>query len=563
MSTSHQRLKRISILLLLITLSLGFFAKGIFSLGPVPAIRVVLNFVQLSACVTALTALCLSDAGETKRPGVSMRGYGWVWLSWLVLSSSAVALSQHFYPSLLRQIEVLVSILLSCLLLRLNADSRHFGKKVTAAVSLAIVLSAAVELVGYFYLTPFQQQRLFLPNTLLSYFSVRHLGHLAAVLAVLSVYYLRSSRFWVAILGSLLLLVALVSIFLCGGKASSGSVLLLLAFFAIASKKKKLYLQFGAILSSALILSFRYFSSENGSQGIGTILNVFTPVTSSTGTTTSNIIHASRYDIWETSWLNSIEFPVLGLGPDGYVFIQPHIWGQTPHNFVLQFAIEWGWPAAFIASAFFIKRAYQAVLHIWTQAERPSLSAYWSAAFLVFFLNGLVSSTFYQPVNMLMLAIIAGFCPVFSGAAKVPVRKGGSILTPKLKGWLVILFLTGGFAINLVAFFSIMTLQNIEEAPEPDSAPVQLVQDFPFSLLGYYRWVKAWEYQYPEVIVARCQWAAKHTEYMSWPYYALESRYQRRAFHFKSADFAAARAYESAGKNPKFRLAVDKILKEP
>ena len=63
-----------------------------------------------------------------------------------------------------------------------------------------------------------------------------------------------------------------------------------------------------------------------------------------TTTELSNInqISTGRSEMWALSLQAMSASPWFGLGPYGYFFIENRSYGDQPHNFLIQFLVEWG-----------------------------------------------------------------------------------------------------------------------------------------------------------------------------------------------------------------------------
>jgi O-antigen ligase len=55
-----------------------------------------------------------------------------------------------------------------------------------------------------------------------------------------------------------------------------------------------------------------------------------------------NKLSTGRMEFWKTSLHSLKQSPFFGLGPQGYYYMPNRVFGLHPHNFIIQFLVEWG-----------------------------------------------------------------------------------------------------------------------------------------------------------------------------------------------------------------------------
>jgi putative inorganic carbon (HCO3(-)) transporter len=119
---------------------------------------------------------------------------------------------------------------------------------------------------------------------------------------------------------------------------------------------------------------------------------------------------SNRGDLWLSALGMVRDAPVLGVGPMHFSF-RNFDWAAHPHNSVLQFAAEFGLPAATIAIALFTHLLWRCVG--WTKkatsgADRM-LNAGLLTALFMGLLDSLVSGNTLMPVPQIMLFVLIGW----------------------------------------------------------------------------------------------------------------------------------------------------------
>ncbi|NRB42703.1 MAG: O-antigen ligase family protein, partial [Pseudomonadales bacterium] len=121
-----------------------------------------------------------------------------------------------------------------------------------------------------------------------------------------------------------------------------------------------------------------------------------------------NRFSTGRTNIWKAALSAADESPWLGLGPNGYLFIDDRPYGIQPHNLIVQFYVEWGVVGGgmFILLLLFSVYFGGRILLYKSMGEIPVV--YHAAALIILVLSllGLLDGTYFhsQPVFYLTIA---------------------------------------------------------------------------------------------------------------------------------------------------------------
>lgn len=130
---------------------------------------------------------------------------------------------------------------------------------------------------------------------------------------------------------------------------------------------------------------------------------------------TINSLTTGRAKMWQLSINAMLESPLLGLGPFGYFFIPERFYDDQPHNFIVQFLVEWGIAGGtpifllLLLSAFFILKKLPQKMR---SADSDFLIG--TSIILVLTLHGLTGGTYFKIQPFICLA--TGFAALLSSA---------------------------------------------------------------------------------------------------------------------------------------------------
>jgi O-antigen ligase len=131
----------------------------------------------------------------------------------------------------------------------------------------------------------------------------------------------------------------------------------------------------------------------------------------------ANQLTTGRAEMWKLSINAMLESPWLGLGPFGYFFIPERFYDDQPHNFIVQFLVEWGFLGSLpillllLLCAFYILKKLPAKIR-----QHDNNFAIGSAIVLVLTLHGLTGGTYFKIQPLFCLA--TGFAAIIAAALK-------------------------------------------------------------------------------------------------------------------------------------------------
>lgn len=227
----------------------------------------------------------------------------------------------------------------------------------------------------------------------LAYLCAWRNGLLSMVSRVLAAFLVISCLVWLGGRGALLsMFLALMIIFMIGG---GGKV----------SRNR--------LLAMSLVIMCGVFAAERASQF--SFNGLSGSITRSVGADSLNALSSSRLAIWEDSLSKLEGHWFLGLGSQAYIFLPDKIARQTsmPHNFVVQFLLEWGGVGAAIFIALLgwlyvagISGLYRVTAMSGGRSWEYCLSGV-AAVTIALGLHGLTDGTFYHGKPSFYFALCA------------------------------------------------------------------------------------------------------------------------------------------------------------
>lgn len=122
-----------------------------------------------------------------------------------------------------------------------------------------------------------------------------------------------------------------------------------------------------------------------------------------------------RIQIWHSSWQMARDHPLLGVGPDNFLYafrsgyILPGAWQEPnlnhPHNFVLDLWTRLGVPGLTLGILFFLLGISQLIRNVW-QGVSPVLSLGLLAAVIAALTHGLIDVSYALPDLMLVCVLM-------------------------------------------------------------------------------------------------------------------------------------------------------------
>lgn len=220
-------------------------------------------------------------------------------------------------------------------------------------------------------------------------------------------------------------------------------------------------------------------------------------------------LSSTRSDFWQVVWQAIGHAPWVGHGGDHYLFMRPRQVGNQPHNFILQWLLEYGFVGAIPLFGLLANRLWEGL--------RGSLRARKETAVVRVAWAGLVGATvcalfdgvFYHVIVALPVAVLAGlsFVPepknTATSAAQPPSRR-------LLAGWLAA-------GIGALLLHNALSLALTKTTPSsPATMTARALRLFPSETFGLWNWLNAWQGEAPEASLEWAEWAQRHSTSPAW-----------------------------------------------
>jgi O-antigen ligase len=319
------------------------------------------------------------------------------------------------------------------------------------------------------------------------YFNSRHLGYHAMLAAVAVVALItrapsphRSKWLW-----SGAGVVVFAGVFWSGGRSSMLALGTGLVALLVCSPRAALR----PIVTFALAL---------GAAGV-----ILSPLLATSATGAADLTSA-RSLFWFWSWQHFLQAPLLGHGPDAYLFLVPKMDGPHPHNLVLQCLLDVG----VVGTVPFLGLLGLGLYRGWRRATvaktgGAEMSASWVALLAGGTALSLLDGPFYHLIALLPLGLAWGVClhsdSVSETRRTVPIAALAGVLT--------------GLAAVMLGFHTWLyfELSNMPPPPGPRALVARAWRAFPSTTTGLRPWYVAWSEQQPQAALEWTLWTADHT----------------------------------------------------
>jgi hypothetical protein len=225
-----------------------------------------------------------------------------------------------------------------------------------------------------------------------------------------------------------------------------------------------------------------------------------------TAATSVDELSSTRLSFWSVTWHEILQAPWLGHGADSYRFILPKQDGNQPHNWILQFLLDFGFLGAVPLGLWLVRQAHRGLAGRHAQDELEIVRSRRAAAgaLVACVAAGLLDGVFYHAVILLPAALlvgIAGATPTgkVMDASRWPLLLGGS--------------LTAVSAVVLGLHSYLFAALWLPPAPTgPDAPAPRLLRAFPSTTVTIERWLNAWRRTHPEIVMDWTHWALAHSD---------------------------------------------------
>lgn len=557
---SYANDKRACIVAVLI--AMGVLAKLAFGLNDVPELRTRLVYIEIALCLVLLSGFSVLWSPRRILVAILLS------LSVLGMTVSTV-LSDHFYPALWHLTEFLLLGCLSVLLaVFFKQDNGERKNLVTLSVIVAFLITVGAEFYLWLLTEGKETFRWIKFNYFYSYLHIRHFGDMASLVSLLSLYLVTAESNKLKVFGVAALFLSMVALLFTGSRLLIWVVVIAVLFLAAIARDRAILLPLVIAVFVVSTLASNVLAWGNESIGPFRALNLFYeadqggpgPSLSLEGEKEElpviKVKDTHRFYIWGETWKRAIGSPWFGEGGNTYKYIQPHLWGQTPHNTFLQFFLNWGLAGCllFLLSLFPVASALKV---IFDPNSGCGSHVFWGMGYLVFFVHGLVASTFYEPVDLLMISIMIGV--LISSSEKPVFVSSGASGHPFIRGRLAIIFLCIIFLTNLLAHQVYRVDKRMGKGRDVSEFNRRLYFNMPFTAEKFRKGVHHAIKWYPEQEWGLLSWGEQNVEYKSWYFTALKSNFSARQGDFSHSQQLLEVALKNAG-GKKNKAIVTKIV---
>lgn len=272
------------------------------------------------------------------------------------------------------------------------------GMLIVGAIQLYLLLSAASpDSHLWFFNPPFAGH-------------IRDIGNVACVAAVFfCVMVLKTAKWQMKLVYLFCLLFCLSYIIWTGGRmALIATILTFFLLFIVHWQKESI-----AAIVLVFLLAFPLSQQVSLFDWNGFHRHL-TPIEKPITTELSNLnqISTGRSEMWALSLQAMSASPWFGLGPYGYFFIENRSYGDQPHNFLIQFLVEWGVIGTLLLLFALILVVKKQLILFRLPQESISIDQLLAPSVVVVLsIHGLTGGTYfnYQPVICLTPALAACF----------------------------------------------------------------------------------------------------------------------------------------------------------
>lgn len=211
-------------------------------------------------------------------------------------------------------------------------------------------------------------------------------------------------------------------------------------------------------------------------------------------------VTSERSKFWTVVWHQIKISPWIGHGADAYLFIHPRQNGNQPHNFALQWLLEFGLLGT-IPLCLVLLRGLRGLFDspaVIAHGTR-NLNAWAASAVAAAIVYGLLEGVFYHMIIFMPVAVILGFAL----GHRLPPDRATRILPMPLPFRVGLLT---GLALLLVHNWLNLMLLRAHNV-QPDSPVARVLRVFPSITYGLQNWTTAWAQTQPLVAMEWIKWA--------------------------------------------------------
>jgi O-antigen ligase len=225
-------------------------------------------------------------------------------------------------------------------------------------------------------------------------------------------------------------------------------------------------------------------------------------------------LSSDRNSIWGQTLKEISHSPWFGQGADSYRFIQPLPVGDQPHNFILQWVLAFGAPAALALIVLLGRRILRGLRGSSESPEHIAWKRAAAACLLAATVGGLFDGVFYHAVAFIPVALLAGLAGSQT-LANENLHTNVSVIWRRASQ---ATYIAASFIIAVHAwlFFNLLA----PPPPSPRNSAALVLRVFPSATYGFWRWIDAWTPSMPaQERLEWLQWAQRHSPQPAVYYY--------------------------------------------
>lgn len=234
--------------------------------------------------------------------------------------------------------------------------------------------------------------------------NIRHFGHIIMLGCLYSSIKLLTEKRQLSLIA--LAGITFATLVWLGGRGAllSYAITLLLAIGVLKRTyrlvRQRVVLLFSTLLISLLISAPLHIYSWNG------LTRLVNPDVLSTQQVDLNSLSSGRIEQWQKAWALTADKPIFGHGAESYYF-EAQIKSRHPHNFILQFLVEYGVVGLVMTLVGLAYLCYLGVAN--TLRECNCINLFCLASVLSLIIHGLVSGTLFYSPPLLVLCVAAAY----------------------------------------------------------------------------------------------------------------------------------------------------------
>lgn len=272
-------------------------------------------------------------------------------------------------------------------------------------------------------------------------------------------------------------------------------------FFSVTGPERKRLL-IHTLLLGAAGLTTSYLLGPNFGDGWWHAL-----ARTSTAGTDLSALSSTRSDFWEVVWREILRSPWFGHGGDHYLFMRPRQVGNQPHNFVLQWLLEYGFAGAIPLFVLLARRLHEGFRSSVLKRRETTVPHVAWPGLIGSTVCALFDGVFYHVIVALPVAVLAGLCfaPLSEKAVAISIA-------PRrwLTGWLT----ASALVILVHNALSLALTKTIPSSPQTPAA--HALRLFPSETFGLWHWLNAWKANDPDTSLEWAQWAQSQAIHPAW-----------------------------------------------